>query len=237
MGKILVASSRASRRRDLLVGLEAERHVVTEACTITQAIDGARCGSHDVLVLDAELEDEDQPAVCRRIREVADVGLIALIAEFNALSCAAALDAGADDYLPERFVPAELNARVRAILRRVRPAGFGGQEVLLGDRTVDLRSHKIRGPGDAIANLTPREFQVLKCLIDRTGQPVAIRDLARQVWQRDGTGDLEYVRIVISQLRGKLERDRNRPAHILTERAGKYSFMPAYRSDSRSTVL
>lgn len=245
MGRILVAGSQASRRRDIAAALEGERHAVTEASTAREAIDGALYGSHDLLILDAELEGAGQPSMCRTIRAAVDLGIIALIAESSTERCAAALNAGADDYLPENFVPAELNARVRAILRRVRPGNSGEDEIFLTDRTIDLRSHKVRGPGDAIANLRPREFQVLKYLIDRGGEPIAIQDLARHVWQRDGRGDLEYVRIVISQLRSKLERDRTRPAHIVTARAGGYSFtpvfspcaLPPWRTDNQATAL
>ena len=244
MGRILIASSATPRRRDLRVALEAERHIVTDAATAAQAIDESRSGSHDVLIVDSEIVGSDLYSVCRAIRPQSDLGIVALIGTGMEQARIDALNAGADDYLADPFVYAELRARIRAILRRVGRPAEKQCRVILEDRAIDLRTHKIQGPGRQVTPLTPKEFLVLQYLIARGDKPVSNRDLAQTVWQRDGSGDVEYVRVVISQLRRKLERDHNRPNYIVTERAVGYRFKipclavpqsPEYRSPAYKT--
>jgi two-component system KDP operon response regulator KdpE len=132
------------------------------------------------------------------------------------------LNAGADDYLPSTFVAGELLARVRAILRRVPRPAANEQLVSLHDRTIDLKSRKVTGPHGHVSHLTPKEFLVLKYLLAHANQPRTHQNLAQAVWQRHTAGDFEYVRVVISQLRRKLEADPEHPKYLLTERAVGY---------------
>jgi two-component system, OmpR family, KDP operon response regulator KdpE len=251
MGRIIVASGAEKKRRDFRIALEYEGHAVTEAADAPQAIEEIHSGSHDVLILDWNI-DGDLYTVCRAIRPRSALGIIALVREGAEHCRIDALNAGADDYLPERFVFAELLARVRAILRRVRPGVEIQSRILLTDRAIDLRTHKIHGPANRVTHLTPKEFLVLKCLIAHADQPVTYGALARTVWHRDGSGDLEYVRVVVGQLRRKLELDHNSPRHILTERSVGYRLTipspksrqtvhrysgPACQSDNQATAL
>jgi two-component system KDP operon response regulator KdpE len=231
MSRILIASTEPLQRRDLRTAVEADGHAVTEVVTAQQAIDETRFAAHDILIVDSCIAGSDFPNLCRRIRSESDLGIIALIRDDATDTRVDALNAGADDYLPERFAVPELLARVRAILRRMAPATPAQHRIPLGDRVIDLRAHKIHGPDSQTTHLTPKEFLVLKCLISRAGHPVTSRDLAHTVWHRDGSGDLEYVRVVIGQLRRKLEADHNRPQHILTERS------TGYRFETRASVL
>jgi two-component system KDP operon response regulator KdpE len=100
--------------------------------------------------------------------------------------------------------------------------------VRLQDRAIDFQSHQIKGPDGRVAHLTPKECLVLQHLVTNANQALTPRRLAQTVWQRDGSGQIEYVRIVVKQLRRKLEPDPDNPRYILTQRSVGYQFqMPA----------
>jgi two-component system KDP operon response regulator KdpE len=252
MGRIIVASPNARQRRDLRIGLECQGHSVAEAISAEQTIEEALACIYDVLILDSRIDGLDLYSFCRAIRPHSDLGIIILLREGEEQSRIDALNAGADDYLPERFAVDELLARVRAILRRIRSFGDTRTRITLHDRAIDLSSRKVEGPGNRVAALTPKEFLVLKVLLDSSDKPVTNRDLARAVWEREESSDFEYLRTIVSQLRRKLERDHTRPQYLLTERAVGYQFrVPAverlaparenavypYKSDSRAMAL
>jgi two-component system KDP operon response regulator KdpE len=139
-----------------------------------------------------------------------------------------ALNAGADDYIPPPFVLQELLARVRAVLRRVTRSDEEGRQIVLQDRAIDLKSYEVRGPGSRVSHLTPKEFLLLQFLVAHPNKAFTHQRLAQTVWQRDGGGEVEYLRIVIRQLRRKLEPDPDNPRYILTERFVGYRFeLPA----------
>jgi len=223
-GRILVASSGAERRRELRSALEFEGHLVVEAETASQTIEATSSGLHDVLLLDSALDGVGPYELCRSIRPKSDLGIILLCRDHSGQGRIDALNAGADDYVPDRFVFAELLARVRAILRRVTLPAGNRPRIVLEDRSIDFQSHEIHGPGGRIAHLTPKECLVLKYLVSHANKPLTPQSLAQTVWQRDGSGQLEYVRIVVKQLRRKLEPDPNNPRYILTQRSAGYQF-------------
>jgi two-component system KDP operon response regulator KdpE len=222
-GRILVASSQAEERRELQAALEFEGHQVAEVETAHETISEAGSGRHDVLLLDSGMEGAACYELCRAIRPRSDLGII--IINGNApQSPIDALNSGADDYLPGPFVLAELLARVRAILRRVPRSGRPSEQILLHDRAIDLNAHRIRGPIGQVVHLTPKESLVLECLVAHANKPLAHQNLTQAGWQRDGQGEVEFLRIVIKQLRRKLEPDPSRPRYIVTERAFGYRF-------------
>jgi two-component system, OmpR family, KDP operon response regulator KdpE len=227
-GRILVASSGSEMRSELRTALEAEGHLVTEAETARQTIEETSSRLHDVLILDSALDQAGPYELCRSIRPKSDLGIIVLSREDSGQCRIDALNAGADDYVPDRFVFAELLARVRAILRRV-TRSFGNRGlVVLHDRAIDFQCHEIKGPGARVAHLTPKECLVLRHLVTNANRPLTPQSLAQTVWQRDGSGQIEYVRIVVKQLRRKLEPDPDNPRYIVTQRAVGYQFqMPA----------
>lgn len=228
MSSVIVASNAIQLRRDLRAALERDGHSVIEAVTLAEALREIRLSASSLLVLDSGLEGLDGTNACRAIRAESDLGIIALIRDSADQSRIDALNAGADDYLVVPYVVGELLARVRAVFRRT---GLGGQAVVrivLHDRAIDLPSHKVRGPGNSAVHLTPKECSVLKHLVSRQDKLVTKQDLAQAVWNRDGLGDLEYIRVVICALRRKIERDRNHPEYILTEHSAGYRFaLPA----------
>jgi two-component system KDP operon response regulator KdpE len=237
--RIVLASGDGRLRQDLRASLECEGYRVTDAVCADDAIDAAHSGVNDLLVLDSDLNGRELSSLCRAMRAGSNLAIIALLRCDSQMSRIDALNSGADDYVAVRFAVAELLARVRAVLRRVRRSDDTPAWVHLQDRAVVMRAHKINGPATQISHLTPKEFQVLQYLMVRAGQLVTNRDLAQTLWQRDGSGDLEYVRIVICQLRRKIERDHRCPKHIVTERSLGYRFMnppPAAQSGTQATV-
>lgn len=219
--RIIVAGSPNPRLVQLTAMLESDGHHVAATGNPNQIIDETAGGLHDVLILDACMEGMCEYDLCRTIRPRSDLGIILLIRD-NGQSGIAALDAGADDYLATPFVPAELLARVRALLRRVAHASLRKPKLVLSDRLVDLQSHQVIGPSDRVAHLTPKEFNVLHYLLAHANKPVSHQMLSSAVWQRDGYGDFEYLRVVIGQLRRKLEVNPETPRHIVTDRNSGY---------------
>jgi DNA-binding response OmpR family regulator len=227
-GRILVASSGVEMRGELRTALEFEGHLVVEAETASQTIEETSSGLHDVLILDSALDGVGPYELCRAIRPKSDLGIILLNPDDSGQGRIDALNAGADDYVPDQFVLAELLARVRAILRRVTRSAGNRRLIMLQDRAIDFQSHEIKGPGDCVAHLTPKECMVLQHLVTHANRPLTPQSLAQTVWQRDGSGQIEYVRIVVKQLRRKLEPDPDNPRYILTQRSVGYQFqLPA----------
>jgi two-component system KDP operon response regulator KdpE len=220
VGHILVAGGDQDQRVQLRMELGFEGHHVTEAAGVEQTLQRACSGLHDVLIVDATL---DGITLCRTIRPNSDLGIIVLAGEDTRQGRIDALNSGADDFIPAPFIMAELMARVRAILRRVTKSGESRQ-IVLEDREVDLKSHEVKGPGSRVSHLTPKEFLVLQYLIAHANQPRTPQTLAQSLWQRDGQGEVEYVRIIIRQLRRKLEATPDNPQYILTERSVGYRF-------------
>jgi len=224
VGHIVVASGDIQRRRELRAALEFEGHRVAEAETAHDTLQETCSEAHDVLLLDSEMEGAKLHELCRAIRPQSDLGIIVLNRDDTGQARIDALNSGADDCVPAPFVMAELLARVRAILRRLGRSHVSGPPVVLQDRAIDLCSRKVKGPGGALINLTPKEFLVLQQLLAHCDKPLTHQSLARTVWQRDGLGEVEYLRVVIKQLRRKLEPDPSRPRYILTERSFGYRF-------------
>ena len=224
MACILVASNTLVGRLGLRTALEFEGHQVSDTHSAGQTELETCSGLFDVLILDGCLEGTPPHELCRAIRLKSDLGIIVLNRDDTGQARIDALNAGADDYVPAPFVLAELLARVRAILRRVTRSSKQGRQIVLQDRAIDLRSHKIKGPGGRVVHLTPKEFLVLQHLVAHAGKPLTHQRLAQSVWQRDGRGEVEYVRIVIKQLRRKLEPDPGNPRYIRTERSIGYRF-------------
>jgi two-component system KDP operon response regulator KdpE len=134
-----------------------------------------------------------------------------------------ALDAGADDCLTMPCEPKELLARLRAVLRRLRPAASGQKVLRVGDCEVDMERHTLR-QGTRIVHLTRREFDLLVMMMRRAGTPLTHSQLLRAVWGPEYGNELEYLRVYVRLLRKKIESDPNNPSYIRTEAGTGYYF-------------
>ena len=154
----------------------------------------------DVVLLDLGLPDADGVQVCRQLRERSDAAIIVITAQGEEHDRVMALDAGADDYLVKPFGLAELQARIRAVLRRVRPTG---EIVRHGPLVIDLRTHRVTVNGQEIA-LTPREFDILECLATDPGRVVTRQEIMETAWDAHWYGPMKVLDVHVAALRKKL---------------------------------
>ena len=163
--------------------------------------------------------------LCRRLRKVSDVPIIVLSVRGEEATKVEALDAGADDYVTKPFGMDELLARVRATLRRQPTSAATAQTVEAGDFRFDLETHTVIQAGDEL-RLTPKEFDLMVYFIRHAGKVLTHRALLGAVWGGDYTGQTEYLRVFIGQLRKKIEPDPSAPRYLLTEPWIGYRFNP-----------
>jgi two-component system KDP operon response regulator KdpE len=190
--------------RALRLGLRAGGHEVVTAATGEQGLALAARTSPDVVVLDLGLPDLDGRAVCARLRQWSSVPVIILSASDTEDRKVAALDSGADDYVTKPFGLAELEARIRAALRRRGgDVDAGPSELTVGDLVLDLVHHEAR-VGGAPVTLTAKEFDVLAYLTRHAGRTCTHQMILSAVW---GTGygrEAQYLHAYVHRLRHKL---------------------------------
>ncbi|WP_320779569.1 response regulator transcription factor [Streptomyces sp. CRN 30] len=155
----------------------------------------------DLVLLDLGLPDLDGVEVCRSLRRRPDVAIIVVTARGEEGDRVVALDEGADDYLVKPFGLAELLARVRAVMRRVRPCGPG--PLTHGPLVVDPRTRKVLVRGNDIA-LTPKEFDILQCLAVDPGRVVTRQEILERVWDAHWYGPTKVLDVHLAALRRKL---------------------------------
>jgi two-component system, OmpR family, KDP operon response regulator KdpE len=181
----------------------------------------------DLVVLDLGLPDMDGLEVCARVRQRWDVPIIVLSARGAEQQKVAALDQGADDYLTKPFGPEELLARIRVALRRTlgTPQPPSGQMVR-GDLTIDFDRRRVNRQGEEI-RLTPKEFELLALMAARPGQVLTHRTILKTIWGPNAIDQPEHLRVLMAQLRKKIEPDPARPRYLLTEPWVGYRFADA----------
>ncbi|MFD8703604.1 response regulator transcription factor [Kitasatospora sp. NPDC059648] len=155
----------------------------------------------DVLLLDLGLPDMDGVEVCRRIRQRSDAAIIAVTARGEEADRVLALDEGADDYLVKPFGLAELMARLRAVLRRTRPSEQ--EPVRHGPLAVDRRTRRVTVGGRDVP-LTPKEFDILACLVADPGRVVTRQEILESAWDAHWYGPTKVVDVHVAALRRKL---------------------------------
>jgi two-component system KDP operon response regulator KdpE len=169
----------------------------------------------DLVLLDINLPDMSGFEACRLIR-LSFAGPILMLSVRNSVRDKIdALDAGADDYIVKPFAMGELLARVRAALRRS-SAGQPLPKIETSELAVDLDMRMVTVRGDSV-HLTPKEFDVLRLLVTQQGKPVTHRKILQIVWGPEYAEETEPVRVVIRQLRKKIEKNPAHPRYILTE--------------------
>jgi len=192
-------------------GGEALAHLASEAC--------------DVVILDLGLPDLDGKEVIARIREWSEVPILVLSARDLEHEKIAALDQGADDFINKPFGVGELLARIRASLRG-RERRFSANAVFRsGDLQVNFATRQVALQGDEV-RLTPREYDLLKTLARYGGRVVTHKQLIAAVWGPSAQVDAQFVRVLVAQLRQKIEEDASTPRILLTEPGVGYRLTP-----------
>jgi DNA-binding response OmpR family regulator len=214
---ILVLEDDPQVRRAVLRALADRGYATSSAGAGMAGLTAALQDRPDLVILDLGLPDVDGHQVLRMIRAVSRVPVIVATARDEEAEIVRALDGGADDYLVKPFGAAQLEARVRAVLRRIGdgagPAGpirVGGLEVHLAARTVTLDGRPLE--------LTPREFDLLRYLAERPGQVVGKRELLAEVWHLPYGGADKTVDVHLSWLRRKFGETAQEPRYLHTVR-------------------
>ncbi len=213
--RILVIDDEVAILRFLETVLDTEEFCVHKAESGRLGIMAAAAVRPDLVLLDLGLPDLDGIEVIKRLREWSKVPIIVLSVREREEDKIMALDAGADDYLTKPFGVGELLARVRATLRRTLQ-----QEQLptykIGELEVDLVLRKVLLAGSEV-QLTPTEYDLLKLLVANAGKVLTHRQICRQIWGIGYAEQSHILRVNISNLRRKIEKDSSRPSYIITE--------------------
>ncbi|WP_448627355.1 response regulator transcription factor [Geodermatophilus sp. URMC 64] len=217
MAQVLVVEDDERIRTALIRALRERGHAVSSAGTAMSGLQQAVEGRPDLVVLDLGLPDLDGAELLRMLRAVSSVPVIVATARDDDGSIVSALDAGADDYVLKPFQAGQLEARIRAVLRRSGGGETGPAPVTVGDLTVDPRSRRVTLAGRPV-ELAPKEFDVLAYLAARVGTVVPKRELLREVWQLPYGGSDKTVDVHLSWLRRKLGESAAEPRLIQTVR-------------------
>jgi two-component system KDP operon response regulator KdpE len=220
---VLVIDDELQIRRFLRVSLETNGYRVAEAENGMSAIAEAARLRPDLIVLDFNLPDLTGLEVLKRVREWTNTPVIMLSVRDAERDKAAALDAGADDYLTKPFSTVELLARLRVASRHAQPAAtdivyaFGDVQIDLVRRVVTRRGEPVR--------LTPTEYALLRLMVQHAGRVLTHRQILRQVWGPEYVDETHYLRVYFAQLRQKLGEDPTHPKLIVTEPGVGYRLM------------
>jgi two-component system KDP operon response regulator KdpE len=214
---VLVVEDEPQMRRFLRASLGAEGYRVLEAWSVADGVRQVTAEHPDAVLLDLGLPDGDGLELVRRVREWSSVPVIVVSARGREEEKVAALDAGADDYLPKPFGTKELLARLRVALRHAR-AGAAPDSPLLevGPLRMDLERHVATVEGREV-RLTPIEWRLLAYLAGHAGKVLTHAQILREVWGPNASSQTHYVRVYMAELRKKLEADPSRPRLLLTE--------------------
>lgn len=216
LARVLVVDDEPQIRRFLRTSLDAHGYEVVEAVDGRGAIKRTTVEKPDIIVLDLGLPDMEGIEVIKRVREWSDVPIIVLTARNREPDKIEALDGGADDYLTKPFGMGELMARIRAALRH-RLQSKGAPPVFkVGSIVVDLVKRLVTRNGDEV-KLSPREYDLLRVLVQNAGRVVTHQQILREVWGPAHVEDTQYLRVYVGQLRQKLEPDPDQPRYLLTE--------------------
>lgn len=213
--RILVIDDERQIRRMLSTLLGAHGYSVSEASAGQAGLAAAVEAHPDLILLDLGLPDMDGVEVTRRLREWTQIPIIILSVRESEREKIAALDAGADDYLTKPFGVGELLARIRVSLRHFRKTE--AEPVFeLDTLKMDFARHLVWVEGKEIS-LTPTEYDLLRVLVQHGGKVLTHRQLLRLVWGEGYETDSHLLRVNISNLRRKIEKDPTQPRLILTE--------------------
>ena len=219
MPKILVVDDERVMVKGIKFNLENEGYQVDTGSDGEEAVDKARMGQYDLIILDLMMPKIDGLQACMKIREFSNVPVIMLTAKSEDADKIIGFECGADDYITKPFNILELKARIRALLRR---AGAAAQQQREADRltqgaiTLDVAERAAWRDGERV-DLTAKEFDLMALLMQNPGRVYSRENLLNLVWGYEYIGEFRTVDVHIRRLREKLEPDPANPEHILTK--------------------
>ena len=225
---VLVVDDEPTVRETLAETLEQDGLRVITAADGREALEKFRLEKPDLILLDLMLPELSGMEVCRIIRRESAVPILMLTARDSEIDKVVGLELGADDYVTKPFSLRELQARVRALLRRTEaqaPAQATAQPAMieLGDVTVDLAGHRLLRDGEPLP-VKPKAFELLAFLLRHPGQVFERDQLLERVWGYDYAGETRTVDVHVHWLRSQLEQDPSRPRFLQTVRGVGYVF-------------
>jgi two-component system KDP operon response regulator KdpE len=223
---VLVIDDEPQIRRIVRTALEGASTRVAEAADGAAALDQLAAERPQLIVLDLGLPDISGITICRELRARSRSPILILSARHSDGEKVALLDAGADDYMTKPFSTAELQARVRALLRRSArgEAATADTRIESGDLVIDLQTRILTRRGTYL-HLTRTEWELLRALATQAGRTLTHQQLFREVWSGRSYGDAQqYLRVQVAHLRRKIEDDVLRPRYIVTEPGVGYRF-------------
>jgi DNA-binding response OmpR family regulator len=219
--RILTVEDDERIRAAVKLALEDEGWTVEETGSGEEAIEVFQRNPTDVVLIDIMLPGIDGFELCRTLRRTSAVPIVMVTARADTHDIVAGLEAGADDYLTKPFAPKELSARIRALLRRVRPAQPGHSRLVFGELEIVPDEGKVTRGGTEI-HLTKTEFRLLCELGQNPGRVFSRESLLDKVWGYDYFGDGRLVDVHVRRLRMKVEADPANPRHVVTVRGLGY---------------
>ena len=222
--RILIVDDEPHIRRLITGTLTRAGYAVIEASAARQALDLVAAERPDVVLLDLGLPDRDGMELVPLIRQHSDAAILVVSARDATDEKVAALDLGAIDYVTKPFDTDELLARIRVALRSRLVAEGGRSEIKVGDVAIDLVRHRITKAGEEV-HLTPKEYGVVAELARFPGRVITHEKLLAAVWPNDYERHIEYLRVVVRNIRQKLEDDPVSPTLIVNELGVGYRLM------------
>ncbi|MFD0847240.1 response regulator [Sphingosinicella xenopeptidilytica] len=214
--RILVVEDDPHIRRLVRAALQRAGHAVSEAASAREGLSLLDIEKPDAVLLDLGLPDRDGIELIQIIRARSAAGVIVISAREDTAEKVAALDLGADDYLTKPFDTEELLARIRTVLRHRQSGEAGQTRIVIGDVEIDLTRRRILRAGTEV-HVTPKEYDVLAALARHPDRVISHAQLLRNVWGPAHEQRVDYLRIVVRNLRQKLEPDPAQPRLITNE--------------------
>ena len=222
---ILVVDDEPRMVQFITMNLELEAFRVVSAFDGYQALEKMTRELPDLVVLDIMMPEMDGFETLRKIRKVSAVPVIFLSAKGEEFDRVKGLDLGADDYIAKPFSPRELVSRIRAVLRRLEPVApaLGLPVKVDDDLCINFEQRKVIVRGQEV-RLRPTEYRLLYQLVTNAGRLLTHETLLSRVWGPEYRDEDHYVRLYITYLRQKIEKDPKNPKYILSERGLGYRF-------------
>lgn len=224
-GKILVVDDEPSIRQIVETRLKMAGYDVVTAGDGLEALEMVKTENPNLIVLDIMMPKVDGLQVCKEIRKNLTTPIIMLTAKGEVVDKIQALELGADDYIVKPFSPRELEARIKAVLRRIVSDNTKQSIIKVDSLTIDTGKRQVLR-GDQKIKLTEMEFNLLELLASNPGKPYSRSEILHQVWgyRINQYSDTRVVDVHVSRLRSKLEKDPSDPELILTARGTGYMF-------------
>ncbi len=221
---VLVVDDESRMVEFIAMNLELEGFRVVRAVNGSEALEKASREHPDLVLLDIMMPEIDGFETLEGLRETSSVPVIFLTAKSEEVDRIKGLDLGADDYITKPFSPRELVSRIRAVLRRTEPAAVTSSEIVVDNELrVNFDQRKVIVRGQEV-RLRPTEYRLLYQLVTNAGKLLTHEVLLSRVWGAEYRDEDQYVRLYITYLRQKIEKDPKNPKYILSERGLGYRF-------------